>query len=108
MSLLSLASIDKMREAIPDLAAGAFAENIVTTGIDYRAARVGDCLRLGRAVLLEITQIGKECHTACAIGQAVGDCIMPREGVFCRVLAGGRLRAGEHVQWMQRADSDRG
>jgi MOSC domain-containing protein YiiM len=93
-----------MREAVPNLTAGAFAENLVTSGIDYGAARVGDRLQLGGSVLLEVSQIGKECHTACAIGQAVGDCIMPREGIFCRVLAGGCLRAGDRIQWVPQAD----
>ncbi len=66
-------------------------------GIDYTAFRVGDRIALGERVLLEVTRLGKECHTGCAIEQIIGDCIMLREGVFYRVLEGGRLRPGDPV-----------
>ena len=78
---------------MPDLADGAFAENLVTSGVDLGQVKVGDKVTIGDGVLLEVTQIGKECHQGCAIRQITGDCIMPREGIFCRVLKGGRIRA---------------
>lgn len=97
VSLLAGESIDRMRAVLPDLVAGAFAENLVVRGIDLAAAAVGDTLLVGSEAVLEVTQIGKECHQACAIGVATGDCIMPREGIFCRVLAGGDVRPGDPV-----------
>ncbi len=97
VSLLAAESIARMRAVLPTLADGDFAENIVTEGIDLRELRVGDRLRLGDGILLEVTQIGKECHHGCAIRRQVGDCIMPREGLFCRVLRGGALVPGDPV-----------
>ncbi|MBM3422784.1 MAG: MOSC domain-containing protein [Chlorobi bacterium] len=98
VSLLAGESIDRMREKMPDLDHGAFAENIVTRGIDVLSLAVGDRLQAGDGVVLEVTQIGKQCHNdGCAIQRATGDCIMPREGVFCRVLRGGVLRSGMPV-----------
>lgn len=97
VSLLAAESIERMRELIPDLADGAFAENLVTDGLDLTEVGIGDRFRAGGGVVLEVTQIGKECHDACAIGQKTGECIMPREGIFCRVLAGGRVRPGDPI-----------
>ena len=97
VSLLAEESVDKVRALLPDIAAGAFAENILTRGITLYELPVGTRLRVGEA-LLEVTQIGKECHHGCAIYQAMGDCIMPREGVFCRVLQGGVLKVGDDLQ----------
>jgi MOSC domain-containing protein YiiM len=97
ISLLPVESIAVFRERLPDLAPGAFAENIVTRGFNLGALRIGDRIRLGGAVLLEVTQIGKECHEDCEIRRATGDCIMPREGIFCRVLVGGSLQPGDRV-----------
>ncbi|MEE9904811.1 MOSC domain-containing protein [Chlorobium sp.] len=98
VSLLAGESIDRMREKMPDLDHGAFAENIVTRGIDVLSLAVGDRLQAGDGTVLEVTQIGKQCHNdGCAIQRATGDCIMPREGVFCRVLRGGVLRSGMPV-----------
>ena len=97
VSLLAVESIDQMRTSIPTLAHGAFAENIVTSGIDYATIELGDRITLGEDIVLAVTQFGKECHTACAIRNTVGDCIMPREGLFCRVLEGGLLRPGDRV-----------
>ncbi len=94
VSLLPRESIAKVRAMMPDLADGAFAENLVTSGMDLTRVRVGDMFAIGRDVLLEVTQIGKECHHGCAIRQITGDCIMPTEGIFCRVLSGGRIRPG--------------
>jgi MOSC domain-containing protein YiiM len=94
VSLLPSESIAKVRAMMPDLADGAFAENLVTSGVDLARVQVGDKVALGDGVLLEVTQIGKECHKGCAIRQITGDCIMPREGIFCRVLNGGRIAPG--------------
>lgn len=96
VSLLAGESVDRVRAQIPDLAHGAFGENLVTRGLDLARLPVGTVLRLGEA-RLEVTRIGKECHQLCAIGRITGDCIMPREGVFCRVLAGGPVGAGDTV-----------
>ena len=98
VSLLPSESIAKVRTTMPDLADGAFAENLVISGMDLARARVGDKLAIGDDVLLEVTQIGKECHHGCTIRQITGDCIMPREGVFCQVLKGGRIRTGQLVR----------
>ena len=94
VSLLPSESINKVRAMMPDLADGAFAENLVTSGVDLAGVQVGDKVAIEGGVLLEVTQIGKECHQGCAIRQITGDCIMPREGVFCRVLNGGRIEPG--------------
>ena len=80
---------------------GASGENIVAAGIDFRRLPVGSWIGIGEAVL-ELTQIGKECHTHCAIYHSVGDCIMPREGVFARVLKGGIIRVGDRVEVLER------
>lgn len=90
VSLLAEEDIDTMRGRGIELGYGDFAENITTRGIDLAALPVGARLVLGSAVL-EVTQIGKECHQGCAIFQAVGDCVMPRRGVFTRVVAGGEI-----------------
>jgi MOSC domain-containing protein YiiM len=94
VSLLPSESIAKVREMMPELADGAFAENLVTSGIDLAHIQIGDKVSIGDDVLLEVTQIGKECHHGCAIRQITGDCIMPREGIFCRVLQGGNIQPG--------------
>ena len=93
ISLLAQESIDKMRAMGLAVSAGDFAENITTTGIDLVSLPVGSKLELG-STLLEVTQIGKECHTRCAIFYQAGDCVMPKEGVFARVLKGGVVTAG--------------
>jgi len=97
VSLLALKSIDKMRGLGLELRPGDFAENITIEGMDICKLPVGTRLSIGEDVLLEISQIGKECHTACAIRRQVGQCIMPEEGVFARVLKGGRIRPGDKV-----------
>lgn len=98
VSLLATESIEKIRRVIPGLKDGAFAENIVTEGVDLLSVGIGDKIHLGEAIELEVTQIGKECHNACAIKEATGDCVMPREGIFCRVITGGTLKKGDPVQ----------
>lgn len=90
VSLLAGESIDTVKEKLPQLKDGAFAENIVTRGLNLAAVKVGDRLRIGKEIILEITQIGKHCHNdGCAIKKATGDCIMPREGLFAKVVQGG-------------------
>ncbi len=98
VSLLASESIDVMRAKLPTLSDGDFAENVVTRGIALDALEVGDRIALGESVVLEVTQIGKACHHGCAIREQVGDCIMPREGLFCRVVCGGELQAGDQVR----------
>ena len=98
ISILPQESIDIMREQIPNLADGAFAENIVTAGLDFSRVEIGTRFHCGDSVVLEVTQIGKKCHTACAIRTMIGDCIMPREGIFCRVLQGGELKPGDRAE----------
>ncbi len=99
VSLLAGESIDRVKEAMPSLKHGVFAENIVTREIDLTNLAIGDRLAVGDSLLLEITQIGKECHNAgCAIKKATGDCIMPREGLFAKVLRGGTVQAGQRIR----------
>ncbi|SEA75093.1 hypothetical protein SAMN05660420_03062 [Desulfuromusa kysingii] len=96
VSLLAKESVDKMRALGLDVDNGDFAENLTTTGVDLPKLPIGTHLQIGD-VLLEITQIGKECHHHCAIYHQAGDCIMPKEGVFARVLTGGSLRPGDQI-----------
>ncbi len=105
ISLLADESVDTMRAMGVKLEAGAFAENILTRGIELKSLPVGTRLRVGPA-LLEVTQIGKECHSDCEIRRRTGDCIMPREGVFAEVLEGGEIRPGDAVT-AQLPDPDR-
>ena len=95
VSLLAGESIDRMRKKIPELDHGMFAENMVTRGIDLSLLTIGQFLTINGRVVLEITQIGKECHNGeCAIERQTGECIMPKEGIFCRVVQGGTVRPG--------------
>jgi len=96
VSLLGVESVDKLRVKFPDLPPGVFAENILTEGITLYILPIGTRLRVGET-LLEITQIGKECHADCEIRQKTGDCVMPREGVFAVVINGGEVKAGDDV-----------
>ena len=98
VSLLAGESIDKMRELGLDVGSGDFAENLTTEGIDIASLPIGTKLSVGEEVTLEITQIGKECHTGCAIFRQVGKCIMPKEGVFASVIRGGVIRAGDRIR----------
>ena len=101
VSLLSADKIEDFRAKGADVVYGDFGENLVVSGFDFRALPVGTLLRCGD-VLLEMTQIGKECHSHCAIFKAVGDCIMPREGVFARVLEGGVIKNGDEMEIVAR------
>lgn len=96
VSLLAQESIDTMRAKGLEVGPGDFAENVTTESVEVATLPVGTRLRLGEA-LVEVTQIGKVCHDRCAIFYLAGDCVMPREGIFARVLEGGRLRAGDEV-----------
>ncbi len=96
VSLLAMESIEKMIGKGLDVGPGAFAENLTTEGMDLPGLPVGTRLQAG-AALLEVTQIGKECHDRCAIYYQAGDCVMPREGIFARVLEGGTVRAGDSI-----------
>ena len=96
VSLLSADKIDDFRAKGAEVVFGDFGENLVVRGFDFRSLPVGTLLRCGK-VLLEMTQIGKECHSHCAIYQTMGDCIMPREGVFARVLEGGVIQNGDEM-----------
>jgi MOSC domain-containing protein YiiM len=97
VSLLAEESIAKMRGKGLAVGPGDFAENVTVAGIVLQALPIGTRLLVGEA-LLEITQIGKECHARCAIYVQAGDCVMPREGVFARVVAGGKVAAGDTVE----------
>ncbi len=101
VSLLAEESIAKMRKLGLELKPGDFAENLTTRDIDLLALPVGTRLAVGERVILEISQIGKECHVGCAIFQKVGKCIMPKEGVFARVIRGGAVRAGDPIAVME-------
>ena len=96
VSLLAQESIDKMRALGLDVSAGDFAENITTSGIDLVSLPIGTHLQIGET-LLEVTQIGKECHTRCAIFYQAGDCVMPKEGIFVKVLQGGIIGTGDTI-----------
>jgi MOSC domain-containing protein YiiM len=98
VSLLASESIALVREQLPTLKKGAFAENIITRGIDLEKIGIGRRIRVGESAVLEITQIGKECHNSgCAIKKATGDCIMPREGLFAKVIEGGSVAPGDDI-----------
>ena len=97
VSFLAAESIEEARKKGLDVGFGAFAENIATSGIDWQDIPVGARVNLGDSALVEITQKGKECHNKCAIYYLAGDCIMPREGIFGRVLKGGEVRCGAPV-----------
>ena len=97
ISLLAQESIEKIRAKGLDVKPGDFAENITTTGLVLEKLPVGARLRIGDQALVEITQIGKVCHNRCAIFHQVGDCVMPREGIFARILRGGPIRPGDAI-----------
>jgi MOSC domain-containing protein YiiM len=98
VSFLASESIEKAKKKGLDVTFGDFAENIATSGVDWQRVHVGTRMKLGHSAIVEITQIGKECHNKCAIFYLAGDCIMPREGVFGMVLKGGKIRCGDMVR----------
>ncbi|MEE8353119.1 MAG: MOSC domain-containing protein [Dehalococcoidales bacterium] len=97
VSLLAIESIDKMRKMGYEVNPGDFAENLTTEGIELFTLPVGTMLSIGDEVTLEVTQIGKDCHTGCAIFQRLGKCVMPKEGIFARVIRGGAIRASNEI-----------
>lgn len=98
LSFLASESIEKASSEDFKLNFGDFAENIATTGINWKNEPIGKIFRLGETALVEITQIGKECHQKCAIFYRTGDCIMPKEGVFAKILRGGVIRVGDRIE----------
>jgi len=97
VSLLAIESIDKMRELGFELYPGDFAENLTTEGIELLSISPGYRIAIGDEIILEVTQIGKECHSGCAILEQTGRCIMPEEGIFAKVIRGGIVRAGDTI-----------
>lgn len=97
VSLLAKESIDKMIAMGLAVGPGDFAENLTTEGIDLLSLPLGARLQIGSEAVGEVTQIGKECHTRCAIYHQAGDCVMPREGIFIRVITGGKVKVGDTV-----------
>jgi len=97
VSLLALESIRKMQDKGLNVNPGDFAENITTEGIDLPALPVGTKMTIGTDIEVEVSQIGKECHTRCAIYYLAGDCVMPKEGIFVTVLKGGKVREGDEI-----------
>ncbi|AFN74320.1 MOSC domain-containing protein [Melioribacter roseus P3M-2] len=101
VSFLALESIDVMRKkGLSRLRPGAFAENITTEFIELPKLEIGTRIKIGKEAILEITQIGKECHSKCAIFVKAGDCIMPREGIFAKVIRGGEIFEGDRIKIM--------
>jgi MOSC domain-containing protein YiiM len=98
VSLLMGESIDRMKLKLPEIVDGSFAENIITRDIDLGIIKIGDKLKIGNSILLEITQIGKKCHSQCKIGVTTGECIMPKEGLFAKVLMGGTAKSGDGIK----------
>lgn len=105
VSLLALESLENMRQrGLPKLRPGALAENITVAVLPLSQLSIGTKLRLGAEAILEVTQIGKDCDSKCAIFTIVGDCVLPREGVFARVLRGGNIAIGDPVEILSEAD----
>jgi len=97
VSLLALESIDKMKQMGLEVGPGDFAENITTSGLNLPHLPVGTVLETDQGLVLEVTQIGKTCHTKCAIFRQVGECVMPQEGIFVKVIKGGKIKAGDKI-----------
>ncbi len=98
VSLLATESIQKMRQKGFDVKAGDFAENLTCEGVNLVSLPIGTKIKVGNHIILRITQIGKECHTGCAVFLQTGTCIMPKEGVFAEVLQGGKVRANDEIR----------
>ena len=106
VSLLAEESTEKLARSLGETAAGGpsafrpgdFAENLLTRGLELYTIPVGTRLQVGEEAVLEVTQIGKECHTGCAIRRLTGDCVMPREGIFAKVITGGRVKSGDLIR----------
>ena len=100
ISLLAAEEIDRLSGQGAAVSPGDFAENITTQGLDLRALKIGSRLKIGSSAELVVTQLGKQCHGRCAVFARVGDCIMPREGVFARVTVSGRVQVGDAIEVM--------
>jgi MOSC domain-containing protein YiiM len=100
VSILAGESIERIKQKLPDVAHGAFAENLVTRDVELSRIEPGDRLIIGDGIVLEISQIGKECHRSCRIKELVGDCIMPTEGVFAVVVRGGIVKTGDVIEFI--------
>ena len=98
VSLLAIESINKMRSLGFDIGPGDFAENLTSEGLDLVSLPIGTRLSIGKEAILEVTQIGKECHTGCAILRQTGKCIMPKEGVFAKIIRGGLVKDGDQIR----------
>jgi MOSC domain-containing protein YiiM len=105
VSFLASESIASARNTGLDVGSGDFAENITTAGIDWKQIPVGSRLKLGERVIVEITQIGKECHNKCAIYYKAGDCIMPKEGIFASVVEGGTIQVNDPIRILDGANT---
>jgi len=101
VSLLAAESIEKIRQMGLDVKPGDFAENVTTQGVELPSLPLGTRLLIGGKVLMRVTQIGKECHERCAIFRQVGDCVMPREGIFTEVLTGGEVKVGDEIEVLE-------
>jgi molybdopterin adenylyltransferase len=101
VSLLAKESIQKIKDMGVDVDCGDFAENLTTEGIELFTLPIGTKFKVGDGIILRVTQIGKECHARCAIFQQVGDCVMPREGIFTEVLTEGEIKTGDEIEVMQ-------
>jgi len=99
VSLLQFEAFDEIREQFPDIKPGDFAENITTRGFDFSSAAIGNHLHIGDNAHLVITHIGKECHNGCEIKRQVGDCIMPRLGIFASIIKSGLIQVGDKIRW---------
>lgn len=98
VSLLGLKSIEKIKKMGFEVKFGSFAENIAVSNVDFSNLKIGSKIRINENVLLEITQIGKKCHTKCEIYKKIGKCIMPKEGIFAKVLKGGIIKKGDEIR----------
>jgi MOSC domain-containing protein YiiM len=102
VSFLASESIEQAKQSGLDVSFGDFAENIATSGVNWLSLPIGARIKIGDHVLVEITQIGKECHNKCAIYYQAGDCIMPREGIFGKVIEGGDIRVGDGIKIVEK------
>ena len=100
ISLLGVESIKKMKDKGADVGPGDFAENLTTEGLELFTLPIGTKLKIGETSIGEVTQIGKQCHTKCEIFKQVGECVMPKEGIFIRLLEGGVVRSGDSIEVM--------
>lgn len=101
LSLLAEESIEKMRKKGLQIGYGDFAENITTKGINLAELKVGQRLKIGNEVVIEVTQVGKKCHDDCEIKKITGECVMPKEGIFARVIVDGTIRVGDSITIME-------